>query len=106
MERGHFMRREVCLRCGGEMTCMGQLFLKKGAPGWHLRGDLVRDGMGDLLPVELWCCQSCQHLDFYLSGDRSRNHEGSGIAQIRCPGCGILHDMDDAKCPHCGKRLY
>ena len=99
------MDRNVCTRCGGEMACIGQHFLKKGAPGWHLRGNLERNGMEDLMPVELWCCQSCQHLDFYLSGSISQD-EGSGIAQVPCPHCGILHDMDDAKCPHCGKRLY
>ena len=31
--------------------------------------------------------------------------ESSGIQQIACPYCGDLHDMDDAICPHCGRRL-
>lgn len=99
------MDRSTCTRCGGEMTCIGQHFLKKGAPGWHLRGDLERNSMDSLLPVELWCCRSCQHLDFYPSEHASED-EGSGIAKVRCPDCGQLHDMDDARCPHCGKRLY
>ena len=31
--------------------------------------------------------------------------ETSGIQQIACPYCGDMHDMDDAICPHCGRRL-
>ena len=100
------MDRNICTRCGGEMACIGQQFLKKGAPGWHLRGDLERDSKGGLLPVELWCCQSCQHLDFYLAAETNFPCEDSGIAKARCPSCGMLHELDDAKCPWCGVRLY
>ncbi len=87
------------------MLSMGQQLLRKGTPGWHWRGDLEHESGEGSLPVEVWCCQNCQHLDFYLAGNSSGNR-GSGIAQVRCPGCGILHDMDDPKCPYCGKRLY
>ena len=27
------------------------------------------------------------------------------MRQKTCPYCGELHDMDDAICPHCGRRL-
>ncbi len=27
------------------------------------------------------------------------------MRQKTCPYCGDLHDMDDAICPHCGRRL-
>ena len=30
---------------------------------------------------------------------------GSGIAQAPCPHCSQLHEIDDARCPHCGVRL-
>lgn len=98
------MEREVCLRCGGKMTCIGQQFLKKGAPGWRLRGAVELESMNGLLPVELWCCQSCRHLDFYLA-ENPAGTEASGIAKVPCPYCGQLHELDDARCPHCGKRL-
>ena len=27
------------------------------------------------------------------------------MRQKTCSACGDLHDMDDAICPHCGRRL-
>ena len=99
------MERENCIRCGGTMVSMGEQLLRKGNPGWHWRGNLEHESGESSLPVEMWCCTSCQHLDFYLA-ERSAPGPGSGIAQARCPFCGQLHEMDDPKCPHCGKRLY
>lgn len=99
------MRREECLRCGGRMTCLGRQYLQKGAPGWHLQGDLKRTSQEDLLPVEAWACAGCGRLEFYLA-QMDAPGERSGIAQVPCPFCGQLHEMDDARCPCCGKRLY
>lgn len=104
-KRGENMERDTCIRCGGTMAPMGSHFLKKGAPGWHLRGNLEHFDGENLLPVEVWCCQNCRRLDFYLDESASAS-SSSGIAQTRCPVCGTLHDLDDPKCPHCGTRLY
>lgn len=99
------MERETCIRCGGRMTCLGRQDLQKGAPGWHLRGDFERIGREDVLPVEAWVCGGCGRLEFYLA-QMAAPEEPSGIARTPCPFCGQLHEMDDARCPHCGKRLY
>ena len=56
------------------------------------------------LDVDVECCERCKKLEFYLLGD-AEAPESSGIQQIACPYCGDLHDMDDAICPHCGRRL-
>ena len=98
------LERETCLRCGGRMSLLYRKFLQTGTPGWHLRGDLECFD-SSLLPVEVWCCQECHRLEFYLAEDAAPG-EGSGIAKARCPHCGMLHELDDARCPHCGKRLY
>lgn len=99
------MDRSVCIRCGGTMVSMGRQLLRKGNPGWHLRGDFEHESAESSLPVEVWRCTSCQHLDFYLA-ERTTPGPGSGIAQAPCPYCGQLHELDDPKCPHCGKRLF
>ena len=56
------------------------------------------------LDVDVECCEQCKKLEFYLLGDAD-TPETSGIQQIACPYCGDMHDMDDAICPHCGRRL-
>jgi len=56
------------------------------------------------LDVDVECCERCKKLEFYLLGD-PEEPETSGIEQIACPYCGDMHDMDDAICPHCGRRL-
>lgn len=96
------MEREVCLRCGGEMAHIGQEKLQLGKFGWITGSwDNLLSGA---LTVDIYCCRQCKKLEFYAV--EAPEEDGSGIAQVPCPGCGILHDMDDAKCPHCGKRLY
>ena len=95
------MKREICLRCGGAMGWVGQETLQKGKASW-LFGNLDHLLSG-ALTIDLYCCSSCRRLEFYaveLPGDA-----GSGIAQVPCPSCGQSHDLDDPKCPHCGKRL-
>ena len=99
------MEREQCSRCGGVMRSLGRQMLQKGELGWHLRGDMEKTTIDNLMPVEIWCCEECRHLDFYMAEPEDQGAE-SGIAMVRCPYCGCLHEMDDAKCPQCGKRLY
>lgn len=96
------MDRSTCLRCGGEMGHVGQERIQKGQFGWLFGAwDNLLSGA---LTVDIYCCHQCKKLEFYAV--EAPEEEGSGITQVPCPGCGQLHDMDDAKCPHCGKRLY
>ena len=95
------MKREVCVRCGGEMGYIGQEKLQLGqygVPFGHL-GQIFAGA----LTVDIYCCQDCRKLEFYAV-EVPEDGE-SGIAQVPCPGCGQLHELDDPKCPHCGKRL-
>ena len=71
------MERECCLRCGG---------LFSGA-----------------LEVDIYCCRDCKKLEFYAV--EAPEEEEDSIAQVPCPYCGQLHEIDDPKCPHCGQRL-
>ena len=96
------MDRSTCLRCGGEMGHVGQERIQKGQFGWLFGAwDNLLSGA---LTVDIYCCHQCKKLEFYAV--EAPEEEGSGITQVPCPGCGQLHDMDGAKCPHCGKRLY
>lgn len=95
------MEREVCLRCGGEMACIGQEKIQLGKFGWITGSwDNLLSGA---LAVDIYCCRNCKKMEFYAV---EPPEEEATIAQVPCPHCGERHDMDDAKCPHCGKRLY
>ena len=95
------MERENCLRCGGEMYHVGQERLQKGKMGLFLGAwDNLLSGA---MTVEIYCCRDCKKLEFYAVEDLDMDN--SGIAQIPCPYCGLAHDMDDVRCPHCNKRL-
>ena len=95
------MERDTCLRCGGEMVHIGQEKLQLGQYGW-LTGSWGHLLSG-ALAVDLYCCSGCKKLEFYAVEPPEAE---DGIAQTPCPYCGEPHDMDDAKCPHCGTRLY
>ena len=96
------MGRETCIRCGGEMIHMGQEKLQMGKYGLFLGAwsNLVSGA----LMVDLYCCANCKKLEFYAID--APQEEADAMAQIPCPHCGELHEMDDVKCPHCGERLY
>jgi len=96
------MEREICLRCGGVMTHIGQEKLQLGQYRW-LIGALDHLFSG-ALTVDIYCCKDCKKLEFYAV--EPPQEEEDGIAKGPCPHCGELHELDDAKCPHCGKRLY
>ena len=96
------MRQKTCAACGGRMQSLGNMELQKGKFSMLLgHWDQILSGT---LDVDVLCCTRCKRLDFYLLGD-AEEPETSGIQQIACPYCGDMHDMDDAICPHCGKRL-
>ena len=95
------MERETCLRCGGRMEYAGREHLQLGQFGL-LTGALSQIFSG-ALDVEIYCCRDCKKLEFYAM---EPPEAAGGITQAACPECGGLHDCDDAKCPHCGKRLF
>lgn len=94
------MEREVCIRCGGTMVHIGQEQLQLGKFGL-LTGHLSQLFSG-ALSVDIYCCRDCKKLELYAV--ESPEEEGS-MAKAPCPFCGELHELDDPKCPHCGKRL-
>ena len=96
------MGRETCISCGGEMIHMGQEKLQMGK--YSLLMGAWSHLMSGALAVDLFCCANCKKLEFYAVA--SPEKETDAMAQIPCPHCGELHEMDDVKCPHCGERLY
>ena len=96
------MEREVCIRCGGTMENIGQEKLQLGQYGIPFgHWDQLFSGA---LPVDIYCCRDCKKLEFYTIEAPEEGAEDS-IAQVPCPRCGQLHELDDPRCPHCGKRL-
>ena len=53
--------------------------------------------------MDIYCCRDCKKLEFYAV--EAPEEEEDSIAQVPCPYCGQLHEIDDPKCPHCGQRL-
>ena len=94
------MERECCLRCGGKMVHIGQEKLQLGQCGVPFgHWDQLFSGA---LEVDIYCCRDCKKLEFYAV---EAPEEEDSIAQVPCPYCGQLHEIDDPKCPHCGQRL-
>ena len=92
------MEREICTRCGGRMMYAGREKFQLGEFGVFLGAwDNLMSGA---LTVDLYCCVSCRKLEFYCA-----ELPEPGIARVPCPNCGELHEMHDARCPHCGTRL-
>ena len=83
------------------MIDLGTMELQKGSYGLLL-GPLSNLVSG-ALEVNAMVCEKCRRMDFYLCGDDME--EPDKIAQTESPYCGKPHDLDDAICPHCGKRL-
>ena len=93
--------RKDCIACGGKMIDLGKMELQKGSYGLFL-GSLSNLVSG-ALEVEAAVCEQCRRMDFYLRGEDTE--DADRIVQTECPYCGRSHDLDDAVCPHCGKRL-
>ena len=96
------MKRLNCLRCGASMEYLGEENLQLGKTGWLL-GDLP-NLLAGALQVHIYYCPGCGKIEFYAAGDGPAE-TGNGMAQVRCPYCGHLHDLDDARCPYCNQRL-
>ena len=93
------MEQSVCLRCGGHMARIGRERIQLGKFG-VLTGSLDQLISG-ALTVDIYCCEQCGKVEFFAPEAVEKDR----IAQITCLECGKMHDMDDAKCPFCGKRL-
>ena len=96
------MRQKTCSACGGKMQNIGNLDLQKGR--FSVLFGPWDQLLAGTLDLDVECCTRCRKLEFYLLGD-AKAPDPSGIGQTACPYCGETHDMDDAICPHCGKRL-
>lgn len=109
--------KTTCLRCGGTM-------LSKGTENLQLRNTgfvfaTWNSILSNYLEAELFVCVECGKMEFYAS-DRAMQTEAfierapnfndlpedmptdaDGTPQRTCPYCGIAHDFDYPKCPHC-----
>ena len=74
------MSTKTCTACGGKMVGIGAFPLQKGKFSAFF-GHWSNIWEGAL--------------------EKDEDH----IAQVECPFCGSMHDLDDAICPQCGKRL-
>lgn len=82
------------------MQCIGNEHLQLGKTGWFLGSwDNLLSGA---LEVEIYICTGCGKVEFFSSDAPDTEDR---IAQVACPYCNELHDIDDSKCPHCHKRL-
>ena len=95
------MEREKCIRCGGELVYLGQEQLQMGKYGLLLGA--LDNLMSGALALAIYCCKACKKLEFYAV---AAPEEENSITRVPCPHCGELHELNDAKCPYCGKRLY
>lgn len=100
------MDKETCLRCGGHMSYVGREYLQKGKMGFFLgEWSNLLSGAYD---VEVYVCDRCHKMEFYAAEEldpaEDPGDEGA-MEQVPCPHCGTMHDLDDARCPFCGKRL-
>lgn len=56
--------------------------------------------------VEAYVCEKCHRIEFYAAEDSvEAEMADGGISRVLCPYCGVEHDLDDAVCPRCGRRL-
>ena len=91
------LTRERCLRCGGRMQPVKRVKIQLGQAGWFL-GNLPNLAAG-AMEVDIWHCSGCGKLEFYAAEEVQPS-----LVQVTCPKCGMHHDFDDPKCPHCGYR--
>lgn len=89
-----------CLRCGSKMNHVRRARIQLGQTGWIL-GDLPNLIAGSM-ELDIFSCTGCGKVEFFQVTEDEPFDEEDRIAQIKCPDCGRMHDMDDPKCPFCG----
>ena len=92
--------KKRCSNCGHDMEYVGREDVQLGRTSFIL-GDWP-NLLAGALNVEIWECPDCGKLDLYR-GDASEKGEGQ-MAKTTCPVCGVVHELDDSKCPRCGMR--
>lgn len=90
----------ACLRCGTEMQFLKVEHIQLGKTSLLL-GDWP-NLLAGALEVELYLCPSCRKLELFQADIEPQ--ETNRIAQKTCPQCGLVHDLDDPKCPRCRYR--
>jgi len=97
------MRNLDCLRCGAAMQFGGKEKIQLGKTGWIL-GDLP-NLLAGALEMEIYYCPQCGKMEFYTP-QTSGQFSGSDLPQKKCPRCGMTHDFDYPRCPHCEFDYY
>ena len=92
------MRSLICLRCQTPMVHLRDEKIQLGQTGWLL-GDLP-NLLAGAMEVSIYLCPDCGKLELFRREAEDAPGEDH-MAQVRCPRCGRLHDMDDPKCPFC-----
>ena len=100
-----------CSSCGGKLSFLRRENLL------DLRHGLIAYGVPNLfadeLYAEIWGCPNCRKLEFYacetpeekqVPSEYEDREDGNHMAQTTCPSCGLVHDLDDPRCPRCGAR--
>ena len=93
------LSKTKCLRCNGEMVSFGVEKIQLGQTGWLL--GYLPNLISGALEVEIYICKSCGKIEFYYT---QSIEEENDIAQVTCPNCGRMHDLDFPKCPFCNYR--
>lgn len=89
-----------CLRCGGHMTYVGTENFQLGRTH-YLLGDLP-NLLAGAMKLSIYRCSACGKVEFFSFESSYEDEAEDQIAQIHCPRCKQMHDMDYPKCPHCG----
>ena len=97
------MRKMECLRCGAAMRFGMKEKVQLGETGWIL-GDLPNLIAGSL-ELEIYFCPQCGKVEFYTP-ETSEQFSHNDLPQRKCPQCGMNHDFDFPKCPHCNFDYY
>ncbi len=71
-----------------------------GKMGWVL-GDLPHLLSG-AMRLSVYRCPACGKVEFFSFEPLESAESEDQIAQVRCPRCQQMHDMDYPKCPFCG----
>ena len=88
-----------CLRCGENMKALGTESFQLGKASW-LFGDMSHLFSG-AMRLSVYRCPGCGKVEFF-SFEPEEEETEDRIAQVRCPRCKQMHDMDYPKCPFCG----
>ena len=97
------MRNLDCLRCGAAMQFGGKEKIQLGKTGWIL-GDLP-NLLAGALEMEIYYCPQCGKLELYTP-ESAAQFSDEMLPQKKCPRCGMTHDFDYPKCPHCDFNYY